>query len=231
MLTLEDVSIVAGTFHLTANCSVPEHSLTAVIGPSGAGKSTLLSAIAGFQDIAAGQIFWNKTPISGLPPGKRPVSTIFQDGNLFPHLTAFQNVGLGISPALKLSAQDENRVAEVLGRVGLTGMEARKPGALSGGQQSRVALARVLVQNRPVVLLDEPFSALGPAMKAEMLDLTKALLTATEATVLMVTHDPEDARRIAEHTMVVSDGQVAPPEPTRTLFANPTDALRAYIGP
>ena len=163
-------------------------------------------------------------------PGERPVSMLFQDNNLFPHLTAAQNVGLGLRPDLKLSPEQKDRVAEALESVGLAGLGDRKPAALSGGQQSRVALARVLVSDRDIVLLDEPFAALGPALKDEMLDLVKAKLGALAKTVVIVTHDPADARRVAEQTLLVADSKAHAPQPTAQLLDNPPPVLAAYLG-
>ena len=155
---------------------------------------------------------------------------LFQDNNLFPHLSLARNVGLGLRPAWRLSVPENQRVADALARVGLDGMETRKPGDLSGGQQSRAALARVLVQDRPLVLLDEPFAALGPALRREMLDLVSDLIGETEATLLMVTHAPEDVERIADDVIFVEGGQAHAPEPAAALMKNPPPALRAYLG-
>ena len=110
-------------------------------------------------------------------------------------------------------------------------MEGRKPGALSGGQQSRAALARALLRHRPMLLLDEPFAALGPALKTEMTDLVTQIATETGALVLMVTHDPDDARRFADQTILVDDGCAFPPQPTLPLLDNPPESLRRYLGP
>ncbi len=227
MLQLEALEIAQGGFRLAADLTVAP-GITAVIGPSGAGKSTLLAAIGGFVAPDSGRILWEGRDIGGLAPGARPVSTLFQDQNLFPHLDAFRNVGLGLSPALKLTAEDLDRIRAVLARVGLEGMGGRKPAELSGGQQSRVALARALVRDRPVVLLDEPFAALGPALRAEMLDLVARTLGGR--TVLMVTHDPADAARIAGQAIVIEAGRAAPPAETRALLADPPPGLRAYLG-
>lgn len=201
----------------------------AVIGPSGAGKSTLLMALAGFVP-HGGQILWQGGDIDSLPPGDRPLSILFQDQNLFPHLTVAQNLGLGLSPRLRLTPADHRRIAATLERVGLDGLGARKPGQLSGGQMGRAALARALLRARPILLLDEPFAALGPALKAEMLDLVAETATETGATVLMVTHDPADAQRFAGLTVLVADGIAQAPQPTAELFANPPPALQAYLG-
>lgn len=230
MLELDRIEINQDGFRLGADLAVPRGQKTAVIGPSGAGKSTLLATIAGFIAPCAGRILWEGREITGLPPGRRPVSILFQDQNLFPHLSVARNVALGLRPDLKLSRADWDRVDAALHRVGLEGMGNRKPGTLSGGQQGRVALARALIQARPLMLLDEPFSALGPALKAEMLDLVARIADETGATVLMVSHDPDDARRLASHTILVADGRALPPQDTGALLDNPPPALAAYLG-
>jgi len=230
MLTLEQLDIRQDTFELRADFALATGAIAAVIGPSGAGKSTLLNVIAGFFAPVDGRVLWMGQDITALPPAQRPLAMLFQDNNLFPHLTVAQNVGLGIRPDLRLSSQDQTRVAQALTRVGLSGLEGRKPSALSGGQQGRVALARVLVQRCPLILLDEPFAALGPALKNEMLDLVAALAAETGATLLMVSHDPADARRIAPLVIIVADGVALPPQPTLPLLDNPPPALAAYLG-
>ena len=230
MLTLERVLVEQDGFRLSADVALGAARVTAVIGPSGGGKSTLLNAIAGFVPLAAGRVLWEGADISALPPGDRPLSIVFQDNNLFAHLDAAQNVALGLRPSLRLDAAEKARVGAALGQAGLEGFAARKPGRLSGGQQSRVALARVLVRARPLLLLDEPFAALGPALRAEMLDLVHGLARDSGARVLMVTHDPNDARRIAGETMFVEAGVVHPPVATDALFSAPPAGLRAYLG-
>ncbi len=229
MLRLDRVEISQGTFRLTADWQVSAGEKVAVIGPSGAGKSTLLMALAGFVPYA-GKVLWQGGDLGPMPPGERPLSILFQDQNLFPHLTVAQNLGLGISPRLSLGAEDHARIETTLQRVGLGGMGARKPGQLSGGQIGRAALARALLRARSILLLDEPFAALGPALKAEMLDLVAETAAETGATVLMVTHDPADARRFAGLTVLVEAGIAHAPQPTADLFANPPPALQAYLG-
>lgn len=230
MLRLEGVEIRQGSFTLAADMTITKGRKVAVIGPSGAGKSTVLNALGGFIPLAAGTITCAGQNISNVAPGARPISMLFQDHNLFPHLTIRQNVGLGLRPNLRLSPQDQKQVDAAIERVGLEGMEARKPAALSGGQQSRAALARMLVQDKPLVLLDEPFAALGPALRQEMLDLVGALMLETGATLLMVTHAPEDVARIADDVIFVEGGRANAPAPAADLMANPPPALRAYLG-
>ncbi|MEL7203992.1 MAG: ATP-binding cassette domain-containing protein [Pseudomonadota bacterium] len=230
MLKLEHVEIRKGDFHLKSHFDLKQGHIYAVLGPSGGGKSTLLEAIAGFDAVSAGQIAWHDRSITTLPPGDRPIAMLFQDGNLFPHLTAAQNVGLGLHPNLRLTKQDQSEIVKALSEVGLDGLADRKPAALSGGQQARVALARLTVQRRELILLDEPFAALGPALKAEMLTLVADLACARHATVLMVTHEPEDARHIADQVILVAEGQAHPPVKTQQIFDNPPPQLRDYLG-
>ncbi|UWQ79180.1 ATP-binding cassette domain-containing protein [Leisingera sp. S132] len=230
MLRLENCRIMNGDYAVEADLEIASGACVAVIGPSGAGKSTLVEAIAGFLPVTRGRIRWKGAELTRQAPGKRPVAMLFQDGNLFPHLTVAQNVALGLQANLRLSAAEWRQVEAALERVGLGGMDARKPAALSGGQQSRVALARVLVQGRDILLLDEPFAALGPALKAEMLDLVAELARESGATVLMVSHDPNDARRIADQVVLVADGRAHEPQATAELLDNPPPALKAYLG-
>lgn len=230
MLRLDHLDIRQGGFRLAADWAVERGARVAVIGPSGAGKSTLFSVIGGFFAPHGGRILWAGRDMTGLPPGKRPVTTLFQDQNLFPHLTLGQNVGLGIDPSLRLGLRGRLRVEAALDRVGLSGMAARRPTELSGGQQSRAALARALLRDRPILLLDEPFAALGPALKAEMLTLVSEIAAQGGITVLMVTHDPADARGFAAQTCLVADAVAAAPVATGPLLDNPPPALAAYLG-
>lgn len=218
-----------GDFALSADLSVGDGRRVAVLGPSGAGKSTLLAMIAGFQPLTEGVIKWQGVEMSD-DPADRPISIVFQDNNLFPHLTVAQNVGLGVRPDLRLTSDDRKRVAAALARVGLAGKEARKPAQLSGGQIARVALARVLLRDRPLLLLDEPFGALGPALRTEMLELVGELVAETKATLLMVSHNPEDARLLSDEVILVEGGQAHAPVPTAQIFEHPPDALRDYLG-
>lgn len=230
MLTLDKVVLAQTGFRLTADWAVHAGARVAVIGPSGAGKSTLLAAISGFFTPESGRVLWNGQDLAPLSPGARPITSLFQDQNLYPHLTLAQNIGLGIRPDLHLSAKQVADVEAALDRVGLSGLGARKPGQISGGQIGRAALARALLRARPVLLLDEPFAALGPALKAEMLALVAEVAQETGALVMMVTHDPRDAIAFADLTVLLADGVAQPPVLTRNLFDHPPKALREYLG-
>jgi thiamine transport system ATP-binding protein len=230
VLQLDHLILVEGTFRLVANWSAASGSRIAIMGPSGAGKSTLLSAIAGFFAPREGRILWNGQDLTPVPPGERPVTILFQDQNLFPHLTVAQNLGLGLRPDLRLSPEDRPRVDRALDSTGLAGLGPRRPAQLSGGQVSRAALARALLRARPILLLDEPFAALGPALRAEMLALVREVADETGATVLMVTHDPGDALVLGGSTSFVAEGVAHPPMETAQLLADPPPALQDYLG-
>ena len=228
-IKLETLLIRQTDFSLRADFTV-KHGTTAIIGPSGGGKSTLLLAIAGFVDPSEGSISIGGQVITDTPPAKRPVTLLCQENNLFPHLTVVQNTGLGVRADLKLSKLQIELVEDALAKVGLADMGTRRPSELSGGQRQRVALARALLRDQPVLMLDEPFAALGPALRHEMLDLVARIRQEQNSTLLLVTHNPDDALRISENTVLVADGVAQAPQPTAALLSNPPPALAAYLG-
>ena len=230
MLHLDHLTLTQDGFSVTADWSLAAGARLALLGPSGAGKSTLLMGLAGFIIPSAGRVLWQGKDLATLSPAQRPVSILFQDQNLFAHLTLAQNLGLAVHPRLALSAADRARVEAVLKRLGLAGYGPRKPASLSGGQLGRAALGRVLLQARPILLLDEPFAALGPALKADLLGLVSELAAENGTTVVLVTHDPSDARRFADVVGMVHDGVADAPVATQSIFADPPPALRAYLG-
>jgi len=229
-IALKNLKLQQGTFTLTANLRISPNQTTAVLGPSGGGKSTLLMLMAGFLQPSSGSILLAGKNITNTPPAKRPLTMLFQGNNLFPHLTVFQNTALGISPNLKLTPFETERVHQALHQVGLVGRDNDLPANLSGGQRQRVALARALLRQQPVLLLDEPFAALGPGLRHEMLELVESIRAAQNATLLLVTHNPQDAQHIAPETIVVIDGHVSSPQPTTASLKNPPKSLAAYLG-
>lgn len=228
MLELQGIAIRQGEFALQVDAGFAA-PFTALIGPSGGGKSTVLNLIAGFVAPEAGRVLWNGQDITDLPPAKRPVSILFQDNNLFPHLTIAANLALALTTK-RPTERERALIDQALSEVGLANMGDRKPAELSGGQQGRAALARVLLQDRPLMLLDEPFAALGPALRAEMLDLVARLASAKGIAVVMVSHAPEDAQRVAGETAIVANDKVTDPMVTRVLFDDPPEVLRDYLG-
>ena len=214
---------------ISTNISLEPNKIYAVVGPSGAGKSTFLNLISGFASISSGSIVWNGKEISNLPPAKRNVSILFQDNNLFPHLSVWRNLALAVTNWPKISRNNEEKLKAVMSEVGILGLENRKPSQLSGGQQSRVALARVLLQKNKILLLDEPFSALGPSLKDQMLELIKKIAKNKKLLVLMVTHDPADAKKVASQTLVIKDKKVYPPLITEKALDPINGPLADYL--
>jgi thiamine transport system ATP-binding protein len=229
-IELKEAAFSYGEAPMRFDLAVPPSAIVAVMGASGSGKSTLLNLIAGFEQPLSGDILIGGRRMAGVPPSERPVSMVFQENNLFAHLDVAANVGLGRSPSLRLSALDHQDVAAALAHVGLAGKERRLPGELSGGERQRVALARVLVRRRPVLLLDEPFASLGPGLRREMLSLLNDLHDQFGMTILMVTHHPDDAEAIADRIVFLADGRVAS-EGSSRLFFSPSGpaAFRHYI--
>jgi thiamine transport system ATP-binding protein len=228
---LEDVSFSYGEAPFHFDVGFAASRITAIMGPSGSGKSTLLNLVAGFEPPRSGRVLIDGRDVSAAPPSARPVSMVFQENNLFAHLSVERNVGLGRSPSLSLTDADHAAIAEALARVGLAGKERRLPRELSGGERQRVALARVLVRDRPVLLLDEPFASLGPALRDDMLGLLASVHAERQMTVLFVTHQPEDARRIGQDMVFLDNGTVAATGTAADFFdGSGPDAFRRYIG-
>ncbi|MGX9242993.1 thiamine ABC transporter ATP-binding protein ThiQ [Pantoea dispersa] len=208
MLTLNNLTYLYQHLPMRFSFSAQAGERLAILGPSGAGKSTLLSLLGGFLPVSQGSLLIDGVDHTRSVPSARPVSMLFQENNLFPHLTVQQNLGLGLHPGLKLTRQQQQQVQQIAAQTGLESMLARLPGQLSGGQRQRVALARCLLRNQPVLLLDEPFSALDPALRSEMLQLVRAVCEARAITLLMVSHSLEDAQQIASRSLVIVDGRV-----------------------
>ncbi len=205
--------------------------LLALLGPSGCGKTTALRVIAGFERPDAGSVEIGGRLVAGpgknVPPEKRRVGMVFQDYALFPHLTVGKNVAFGIprGPDRKTSA------ATVLAMVGLAGLETRMPHELSGGQQQRVALARALAPNPDVILLDEPFSNLDAALRAQVRAEVKEILRAAGTTAIFVTHDQEEALFMGDLVAVMNAGRVEQVDEPQVLFHTPRSRFAAeFLG-
>lgn len=231
LLELAGVTFEFGGMTMRFDLTAGRGEFVAIMGPSGAGKSTLLELIAGFLGPSAGTIRIGGEDMAGRPPKDRPLSILFQDNNLFAHLDVARNVALGVSPSPGLDEAGRAKVSDALARVGLSGLERRLPGELSGGERQRAGLARCLVRQRPLLLLDEPFAALGPALRREMLGLVKELHEERELTVLLVTHQPGDARLAADHTAFLDGGRIVAKRRTPALFrSRDVPGLAAYLG-
>jgi thiamine transport system ATP-binding protein len=230
MIRLEDVRYRYEAMEMAFTLHVPPGAFMAVTGPSGAGKSTMLSLIAGFERPLAGRIVIDGADVAGLDPHKRPLSMIFQDHNSFAHLDVFTNVALGISPKIDLTPAQQAAVVQALERTGLAGFAKRKPTELSGGERQRIAIARALVRDKPILLLDEPFTALGPALRADMLSLIRGLQQERGLTILIVTHQPAELRASASHFAFLHEGKVSGVFSPRAFFAkNAPAGVKAYL--
>lgn len=181
----------------------------AILGPSGAGKSTLLNLIAGFLLAENGTITLAGQDHSDTAPSQRPVSMLFQENNLFAHLTIMQNLALGLDTGLHLTALQQQQLCAIAERVGISPCLSRLPATLSGGQRQRAALARCLLRQHPILLLDEPFSALDDNLRSEMLQLVYQICHERNLTLLMVSHNLNDAVYLAPRAILVTEGSIA----------------------
>lgn len=181
-------------------------SKTALTGVSGSGKSTLLHLIAGFNTPESGEIWLNGRQHTHTKPHQRPVSMLFQDNNLFSHLTVADNIGLGIKPKLKRTQQQQSQLEDIAKEMDLTEQLNKRPDQLSGGQKQRVALARSLLRNQPILLLDEPFSALDITLRQEMLSLMINISQEKQLTLLLITHQPEEITHCFDQILTVKQG-------------------------
>ncbi|PSJ44298.1 thiamine ABC transporter ATP-binding protein [Zobellella taiwanensis] len=230
MLELNELSASYPEQQLCFSLRAAPGTITALIGPSGAGKSTMLAMIGGFTGTSSGQLLLDGQSLRSLEPARRPITTLFQDNNLFWHMTVYQNIAIGLHPGLKLSTLQQQEIIRVAEQVGIAGLLERKPGQLSGGQQQRVGLARSLARRQPVLLLDEPFSALDPALRFELLELLRTQTDKLGLTVLLVTHHPDEAARVADRIAFVYDGKIIEQGDRELLSAPRTSALRNYLG-
>jgi spermidine/putrescine transport system ATP-binding protein len=206
-------------------------SFFALLGPSGCGKTTTLRMIGGFEEPTDGAIYLGDRAVTGLPPYKRDVNTVFQSYALFPHLSLFENVAFGLRRKRIRGETLSGRVREMLGIVGLQGMENRKPRQLSGGQQQRVALARALVNSPRVLLLDEPLGALDLKLRKQMQLELKAIQHDIGITFVHVTHDQEEAMTMADRIAVMNNGHIEQLDTPSALYERPATAFVAgFLG-
>ncbi|WP_319536085.1 thiamine ABC transporter ATP-binding protein [uncultured Vibrio sp.] len=230
MLVLDNVQYTYQSELFRFDLIIERGQIVSLMGPSGAGKSTLLALVAGFINPDQGDIRVDGASIVGKEPYLRPFSMLFQEHNLFAHLSVRDNISLGLHPGLKLTEDQKHQVEQAAQQVGVAEYLDRLPEHLSGGQRQRVALARCFVQPHPVWLLDEPFSALDPVLREEMLSLVKRLAAERGITVLMVTHHLNDAKAIASHFVFVAGGKIeASGEISELKLTHSSEALQAFV--
>ena len=231
MLLVDDCRLEYPDFSARYSLQVPSGALCAVVGPSGGGKTTLLHMIAGFEPVVSGGLSFNGRDLGPLRPAERPVAMLFQDHNLFPHLTARENAGLGVRPSLRLTRADQARVTAALEAVDLGDLADRRPGEMSGGQRQRVALARALVTEKPLLLLDEPFAALDPGLRRSMIQLVDRIRRERAITTVLTIHTPEDIMEVADMAAFVSSGSViAVGPPADVLSPSRAPQIAEFLG-
>lgn len=211
--------------------SIAEGETICLLGASGSGKSTLLRIIAGLEDPSSGRILFNDIDLASTPPHLRDFGLVFQDYALFPHLDVNANVAFGLK--MRRVGQDEisQRVAASLELVNLTGFGKRKVINLSGGEQQRVALARALATRPRLLMFDEPLGALDRALREDLLNELRRILHQTEVPAIYVTHDQEEAFKIADHVLILHDGSIIRAGTPADVWANPLSAYAAeFLG-
>lgn len=210
---------------------VPAGGCVALLGPSGSGKSTVLRLVAGLDTPDGGDVAVDGRSLAGVPTEGRRTVLVFQKPRLFPHLDVLDNVAFPLAVTGLRRREARRDATRFLELVGLGDFSRRRPGTLSGGQEQRVALARALAARADVILLDEPFSALDPAVRAEMHTLLTELRAAVEPTILLVTHDRHEAAVLADTVAVLLDGRIAQHDTVSVLHAQPSSlAVNAFLG-
>ncbi|MFC8827081.1 ABC transporter ATP-binding protein [Streptomyces sp. NPDC057137] len=228
---LTGISKSYGSFHAVKplDLTVPEGSFFALLGASGCGKTTTLRMIAGLEDPTTGSVFLGEKDVTGLPPHKRPVNTVFQSYALFPHLDIYENVAFGLRRRGIKSVKKQ--VGDMLDLVQLGDFAKRKPHQLSGGQQQRVAVARALINHPKVLLLDEPLGALDLKLRRQMQLELKRIQTEVGITFVHVTHDQEEAMTMADTVAVMNAGRVEQLGAPAELYENPqTTFVANFLG-
>ena len=229
MLSLERVSVAYDGVPavIDATLSLDHGQVLAVLGPSGSGKSTLLRAVAGLEPISAGRIAWDGADLARVPTHKRGFALMFQDGQLFGHLSVARNVGYALR--LRRTPNASDRVEELLGLVGLEGYADRLPATLSGGERQRVALARALAVRPRLLLLDEPLSALDAGLRERLATDLRDILRRAGTTALLVTHDQEEAFTVADRLAVMRAGRIVQQGEIAGVWREPVDAETALF--
>ena len=213
------------------NLEVKRGEFVTFLGPSGCGKTTTLRMIAGFEIPTSGEILLDGQDISKLPPNKRPINTVFQRYALFPHLNIFDNIAFGLKLKKLPKTEIVKKVKKVLEMVDLEGFEDRKVATLSGGQQQRIAIARALVNEPEILLLDEPLGALDLKMRKEMQIELKGMHDRLGITFIYVTHDQEEALTMSDKIVVMSEGEIQQIGTPEDIYNEPKNAFVAdFIG-
>ena len=208
MIKLENISIKLDNFRTKFTVEINKGEWVGIIGQSGAGKSTFLNLIAGFAQPEVGSLLINNTEMRNLSASKRSISSLFQDNNLFPHLSVYQNIAIAIKPNLKLHENEKGEIFEIIEYLNLSSKMHSSIGTLSGGERQRVALGRVMSSDKKILLLDEPFSQLDPNLRIEMLELIKKIREKKKITIIMAIHTPAEAIDFVSRFLLIKEGEV-----------------------
>jgi thiamine transport system ATP-binding protein len=229
MLTLRDLTVTLdGTAAVVdASLDLPDGHVLAVLGPSGCGKSTLLRAIAGLEQLTAGSVEWDGRDLAGTPTHKRGFALMFQDGQLFNHLSVERNIGYALR--LRRTPDAGRRVGDLLEMVGLPSYGDRMPATLSGGERQRVALARSLAVQPRLLLLDEPLSALDAGLRERLAGELRDILREAGTTALLVTHDHDEAFAVADRLAVMRAGRIVQQGDIGEVWRHPADPETALF--
>ncbi len=208
MIRLENISLKLDNFRTKFTVEINEGEWIGIIGQSGAGKSTFLNLIAGFAQPEVGSLLINNIEMRNLPASKRSISSLFQDNNLFPHLSVYQNIAIAIKPNLKLHDNEKKKIFEIIEYLNLSSKIHSSIGTLSGGERQRVALGRVMSSDKKILLLDEPFSQLDPNLRIEMLELIKKIREKKNITIIMAIHTPAEAIDFVNRFLLIKEGEI-----------------------
>eukprot|EP00210_Caulerpa_lentillifera_P008762 g8358.t1 len=227
-LEVKKVRLPRRAFDLDYTLSVPKGTCMAIMGANGSGKSSLFHLLSGFESPVSGSITFDDVPIHCLPPGERPLTILFQEHNLFDHLTVSENVALGLRGTLYLRVDERDIVQAILEKFHIQHLAHRKPSEVSGGEQQRTALARCILRKKPLLLLDEPFSALDPQSRYDFLKMLKQVHEEYKLTMLVVTHSPQEAMSIAPTAAFLHEGKVIATGRTQEVLMLDHPAVRAF---
>ena len=232
MITVDSLAFKAGTFELAdISFSVDSNETLVVLGPTGAGKTVLLELIAGLRRPSKGTVTSQGRDITRLPPEKRGVGLVYQDYLLFPHLNVFDNIAYGLRASSKKERDVDVQVREIADRMGIGGLLARRTRNLSGGEQQRIAIARTLVTRPDMLLLDEPFSAVDPNTKDNLMREMSRILSLYEVPVVYVTHDQLEASEMADRIAVMNKGRIVQLDSPEVVFSSPkSEFVAGFVG-
>ena len=231
-IEVRDLVVRRGDFTLTVDeLHINPREVFAILGSTGSGKTVLMESIAGAYSANAGSILLDGKNVNGLPIQHRHLGILYQDYALFPHMTVYDNIAYGLKRAKADRKSIDSRVGDMLGLFGIEHIANRHPGVISGGEAQRTALARALVLQPEILILDEPFSALDPTTKQQMYAMLRNVHARFDCTIVFVTHDFNEAQTLADRVGIILDGSLRTVVSARSLFtADHPEEVRRFLG-